>query len=90
MRAVKAILAVMMLVALAGCAPRQLEVKELPEEPGPALPPIEIREVALGVGDEVDVIVWRQPELTRRVKITRTGELPYPTPSPADRSSSSC
>ena len=65
------------LAALSACA-SGLTIKELPELPGPALPAVEIQEFSLGPGDEVEIFVWGHEDLTRKVKITRTGFLPYP------------
>lgn len=66
------------IASLTACATRGVQIKELPLPAGPSLPPVEIREVTLGPGDEIEVFVWKEPELTRRVKITSTGYVPYP------------
>ena len=78
LRRVVALSLVIAVAGLTGCAKRGLETKELPEVVGPALPPVEVREVTLGPGDEVEVFVWKEPDLSRRVKITSTGYLPFP------------
>jgi polysaccharide export outer membrane protein len=63
---------------LTACATRGLEIKDLPELSGPSLPPVEVREVTLGPGDEIEVFVWKEPDLSRRAKVTSSGYLPFP------------
>jgi polysaccharide export outer membrane protein len=62
-----------------GCAARaQIETRELAAaseiSPPSALP----EDMTLGPGDELEVFVFETPELTRRVRITARGYLPYP------------
>lgn len=66
------------LVLSLACSAHGLRVRDLPPLPEEPLPALQLQEFELGPGDEIEVFVWEHEDLSRRVKITSTGLLPYP------------
>jgi len=76
------LLALLVLVETGCAAKRGFETRELPPPPEELLPGVEVRGLTLGPGDEVEVFVWGEPDLTARAKVTGAGLLPYPLIGP--------
>lgn len=60
----------------AGCAHRISKTKEA--EPAAEPVKVEMTDFGLGVGDEIEVIVYQHPDLTRRIRVPSTGVVFFP------------
>ena len=71
---------VVMVLALAvwsGCAPRASQLSEAQAAVAGATPPDQDK-YALGPDDQIEISVWKEPELTKQIVINPDGR--YPTP----------
>lgn len=62
-------------VLLCGCASQKANVKEYTAD---SIKPITISEFSLGPSDVIDVQVWRNNELSRKVQVDPYGKISYP------------
>ena len=70
----------MMVLALAvwsGCAPRASQLTEAQAAAAGATPPDQDK-YALGPDDQIEISVWKEPELTKQIVINPDGKISYP------------
>lgn len=63
-----------------GCstADKEMKAADGPEMPAPAMAEVKVSEFVLGVGDTLDISVFRHDELKRTVKLDPSGKLMFP------------
>jgi polysaccharide export outer membrane protein len=68
----------LLILALFGCASNKDLVQQNTGTELQQIPPIKISEYVLGFGDELEISIYRQDEMTRKVRILPDGKIYYP------------